>query len=132
MGSSLLYIETTDITNDVQLTYQEHKLQELISKQVDLEYGVGDIITIITLLVAALGAMMISLIANRISSFSNKFGIDYISLLVAAVILIACLGYASYAQCKTSKDRSTLQCQITQTLNAIQLYKQSKTQGNTQ
>lgn len=131
MGSSLLYIETTDITNDVQLTYQEHKLQELISKQVDLEYGVGDIITIITLLVA-LGAMMISLIANRISSFSNKFGIDYISLLVAAVILIACLGYGGYAQYKTWKDRLTLQCQITQTLNAIQLYKQSKIQGNTQ
>lgn len=131
MASSLLYIETTDITNDVQLTYQEHKLQELISKQIDLEYGVGDIITIITLLVA-LGAMMISLIANRISSFSNKFGIDYISLLVTAVILIACLGYGSYAQYKTWKDRSTLQCQITQTLNAIQLYKQSKIQGNSQ
>lgn len=117
MASSLLYIQTTDIDSDSQLIYQEHKLQELIRKQVDLEYGVGDIMTIITLLIA-LGSMMFSLIANQRASTLRY------SVIVAVVILLACLGYGGYAQYKISKDKSELQCQITQTLSAIQLYKQ--------
>lgn len=123
MPSSLLYIETTDITNDVQLIYQEHKLQEMISKQIDLEYGVGDIMAIMTLLIA-LGAIVISL-----TSVINNIRYAYAS---AIVILVACLGYGCYAQDKSTKDRSVLQDQITQTLSTIQLYKQSKISGASQ
>lgn len=121
MPSSLLYIDTTEINNDVQLTYQEHKLQELISKQIDLKYGIGDIISIMTLLIA-LGAIVISL-----TSVSSQINYAYTT---AIVILAACLGYGGYAQYKSTKDRSVLQCEITQTLSAIQLYKQSKIQGD--
>jgi hypothetical protein len=59
-----LYIETSKITNDTQLKFQEHKLQELITKQINTEYGLNDMLIIITLLVA-IGAMMMTLITNR-------------------------------------------------------------------
>lgn len=117
MASTSLYIDTTKITSETQLTFQEHKVQELITKQISLEYGVGDIMTIMTLIIA-LGAMMISLVANNISSSAKR-----LSIAVAIVILLASGGYAGYAQCKIWNDQTTIQTQITQTINAIESYK---------
>jgi uncharacterized membrane protein len=114
-----LYIDTTKIENETQLTFQTHKVQELITKQISLEYGVGDIMAIITLLIA-LGAMMISLVADHISSSANK----WLFITVAVVILLAVGGYACYAQYKVSNDQRIIQNQITQTINAIQTYKE--------
>jgi uncharacterized protein HemX len=114
-----LYIEGTVITNETQLTFQEHKVKELITKQISLEYGIGDIMTIMTLIIA-LGAMMISLVANNISSSANR----WLFIAVAVVILVASGGYAGYAQCKIQNDRITIQTQITKTIDAIQTYKE--------
>lgn len=119
MAFQQLYLDSIEIENETQLTFQEHKVQELISKQISLEYGVSDLMTIMTLLIA-LGAMMISMIANHISSSSNQ-----LSRIIAIVILLASGGYAGYAQCKIWGDESKLQNQITQTMNAIHTYKEN-------
>jgi uncharacterized membrane protein len=121
MSSTQLYVDSSKIENDTQLTFQTHKAQELITKQISLEYGVGDIMTMMTLIIA-LGAMMISLVANNISSSVNK----WLSFAVAVVILLASGGYAGYAQYKVCNDQISIQTQITQTTNAIQAYKEKK------
>jgi hypothetical protein len=120
-----LFIDSTEIKNDTQLAFQEHKVQELISKQIDLEYGVSDILTIITLLVA-LGAMMVALVGNRISSLSNLKTNDVYSIAIAATILAGCLGYGIYAEYKKRTDRVSIQTQITQTIYAIRSYHKGK------
>lgn len=122
MASTSLYIDTVEITNETQLTFQTHEVEELITKQINSEYGVSDIMTIITLLVA-LGAMMISLVANRISSISNLEKKDIFSLIIAAVILVGCLGYGIYAECKQRTDRVSIQTQIANTIISIENYK---------
>lgn len=123
-----LYIETTKITNDTQLKFQEHKLEELITKQINTEYGLNDILMIVTLLLA-IGAMMITLIGNRIASFANGKGIDYWSLAIAGTILFGCLYYGCKAHNKEINDRQAIQKQIEQTIKAIEVYKQ-KPSGN--
>jgi hypothetical protein len=119
-----LFINTTEIKNDTQLAFQEHKVQELIGKQINLEYGVSDILTIITLLVA-LGAMMVALVANSISLSELKTNHVY-STAIAVTILVGCLGYGIYAEYKKRTDRVSIQTQITQTIYAIQSYSKEK------
>ncbi len=118
MAIDSLFIDSTEIKNDTQLAFQEHKVQELISKQIDLEYGVSDILTIITLLVALVG--------NRISSLSNLKTNDVYSIAIAATILAGCLGYGIYAEYKKRTDRVSIQTQITQTIYAIRSYHKGK------
>lgn len=125
MDTSLSYLENIEITNETQLTFQKHKVQELITKQISLEYGVSDIMTILTLLIA-LGAMMVSLVANRISSLTNNFGIDTISLIIAGVILLGCLYYGVSGHFKQKDDQESIQRQITQTMSAISSYNECK------
>jgi H+/gluconate symporter-like permease len=142
METSLLYLDNTEITNETQLTFQEHKVQELITKQINLEYGVSDIMTIITLLIA-LGVMIISLLANHIVALSiptqeesqniekkNSEKKNYlnISKFVAILILIGCLIYGIYGHNKESQDKALIQNQITKTISSINTYKTSKSQ----
>ena len=141
MASTQLYIETTKIENETQLTFQTHKVQELISKQISLEYGVGDIMTIITLLIA-LGVMIISLLANHIVALSiptqeenqniekkNSEKKNYlnISKFIAILILIGCLIYGIYGHNKESQDKALIQNQINKTISSINTYNTSKT-----
>lgn len=117
-----LYIEGILIPNDTQLAFQEHKVQQLISKQIDLEYGVSDILTIITLIIA-LGSMMISMVANRIPTLKKG---DIGIIAIAVTILLGSLGYGIYGEYKKRSDRKIIQMQITNTINAIDIYKINK------
>lgn len=117
-----LYIEGTAITNDTQLAFQEHKVQQLISKQIDLEYGVSDLLTIITLIIA-LGSMMISMVANRIPTIKQG---DIGIIAIAVTILLGSLGYGVYGECKKRSDRKIIQMQIINTINAIDTYNINK------
>lgn len=125
LTSTQLYIEGTVITNDTHLAFQEHKVQQLISKQIDLEYGVSDILVMITLIIA-LGSMMFSMIANKISSEANLARKDIVSIVVAFTILLGCLGYGIYGECKKRADQKIIQMEIVNTINAIDTYKKEK------
>lgn len=151
MDTSLSYLENTEITNETQLTFQEHKGQELISKQIDLQYGVGDIITMMTLLVAV-GVMVLSLISNHLTALcipkekkeekseekekekeKNDTQLDiekYLKFykIVTIVILLGCLYYAIFGHFKETDDQISIQKQITATITSIHSYKTCKAQ----
>lgn len=115
LTTTQLYIEGTVITNDTQLAFQEHKVQQLISKQIDLEYGVADIFTMLTIIIA-LGGILTTLTTHF--SFQLKR--------IIMVILFACLGFGSYGYYKQSNDPTKLNQQIVQSINAIDTYKKEK------
>lgn len=147
MDTSLSYLENTEITNETQLTFQEHKVQELITKQIDLQYGVGDVITMMTLLVAV-GALVLSLISNHLASFcipkekieekneekeKNHIQLDIkkylkIYVITTIIILLGCLYYAIFGHFKEIDDQTSIQKEITATITAIHTYKTCKAQ----
>lgn len=143
MDTSLSYIENTEITNETQLTFQEHKVQELITKQIDLQYGVSDIMTMITLIIA-LGAMVLSLITNKLTALSIQDDSDekekkgsiqaeiknYLQWhkIITIVILLGCLYYGFFGLYKETDDQTSIQKQIVATTTSINAYKTSKAQ----
>ena len=51
MASIQLYIESNKIANDTQLMLQEHKVQELITKQIHLENDGCNNMNLLTILI---------------------------------------------------------------------------------
>lgn len=110
-----LYIEGTVITNETQLTLQEHKLQELISKQITLAYDGYNSMNLVAILIS-LGAMVISL-----TTISNPNLVMY-AYSTACLILVASIGFALYERNKQKQNQSSIQHNIDKTLNAIEHY----------
>lgn len=119
MASIQLYIESNEIANDTQLMLQEHKVQELIAKQIHLENDGYNNMNLLTILIS-LGAMVISL-----TTISNSENAPYAYLCVA-VILVASIGFALYEKNKQHKNQEAIQKQIMETMIAINTYKIGK------
>lgn len=116
MASTLQKIDNITIENDIELAFQEQIFQALLSKKMDLQYGVSDIISMIAAIVA-LGAMVISLTAT---SNSN----------LAVFILAVCLLYGIYGLWKQHHDKHSLNDKINVTFLAISSYKTCKEKIN--
>jgi hypothetical protein len=112
MASSFQGLNEINIKEEAELAFQEYRLQALLSKQIDLRYGIVDIMTMITIIIS-LGAMVISLATS--SSYN-----------IAFFILLVCLIYGFYGLWKQNNDKKLLQNQITQAMSAIHTYKKHK------
>ena len=119
LSPTQLYIEGTVVTSDSQLAFKEYKVQLLISKQIDLEYGVTNVFTMLTIILA-LGGLIAALATNQVPLMKWS----------TIVILLACFGFGVYGHYKQSNDASNINRHITQSINAIDLYKCNKEKRN--
>lgn len=137
MDTSLSYLDNTEIANETQLTFQEHKVEELITKQISLEYNLNDVFLILALLIS-LGSMILAMIQNHISISSSNGNetipkeklsmMEKSSFRTTVVVLIASIGFGGYAHYQESQDKALIQNQINKTISSINTYKTCKAQ----
>lgn len=114
------------IQSECELIYAENKLQALIAKQIDMQYGTIDIMTMLAVIVA-LGAMVVSL-GTIVNNEENKITL-LLATSAAYTILATSLLYGIAGWKKQKKDPKIIQEQIKQLLAAIIAYK-PKPEGN--